>query len=404
MDMKILVVNCGSSSVKYTLFEINNEKKLACGIVECIGSTKAFYTKQSQKVKKQKEVVKVLNHTEAVELIIKELLNKNSGMISDINEIAVVGHRIVHGGDKFHKSVLVTGEVKKDLKDCFLLAPLHMPAHYAGIEAVEKMLRGVPSVLVFDTAFHQTMQDYAYMYALPYEFFEKDHIRRYGFHGTSHDYVSQRAAQMLGKPLSKIKLITAHLGNGSSITAIENGKVVDTSMGFTPLEGVMMGTRCGNIDPAIVPYILDKYPQYKEGNALNKLLNKKSGLIGISGVSADMRDILRASADGNKRASLAFEMLCYSVKKYIGAYFGVLNGVDALVFTAGIGEHSFPIRENICKNLSALGIEIDLEENAKSSDKERVISTKSSKVKIMVIPTNEELMIAKESKVVLTNI
>jgi acetate kinase len=380
---------------------MQSEKKLAWGIVECIGLQEAFYTRHVENIQGRKEVVKVSNHNQAVELIIKDLLNK---VISDVSEISVIGHRIVHGGDKFYKSVLVTNEVKKDLKNCFSMAPLHMGAHYAGIEAVEKMLIGVPSVLVFDTAFHQTMPDYAYMYALPYEFFKKDHIRRYGFHGTSHSYVSQRAAEMLNKPLSEINLITAHLGAGSSIAAIKQGKVIDTSMGFTPLEGVMMATRCGNIDPAIITYIINKYPQYKDAVALNKLTNQESGLIGISGVSGDMRDILKAIERGNKRASLAFEMLCHSIKKYIGAYFGILNGIDALVFTAGIGENSFPVRENVCKNLSVLGIEIDLHENARHSSSERFISTESSKVKVMIIPTNEELMIARDSKAVLTNI
>jgi acetate kinase len=399
--MKILVLNCGSSSLKYAFFEMQNEKKLAWGIVECIGLPEAFYTRQAKNFQQKKETVKILNHNDAVELVIKELLHN---VISEVSEIAVVGHRIVHGGDKFSKSVLVRDEVKKNLKKCFSIAPLHTPAHYAGIEAVEKMLPDIPSVLVFDTSFHQTMPDYAYTYALPYKFFEEDHIRRYGFHGTSHKYVSQRAAEMLNRSLSELNLITVHLGGGSSVTAIKNGKVVDTSMGFTPLEGVVMGTRCGNIDPAIIAYIIRKYPQYKDAIALNRLLNRESGLIGVSGISADMRDILAAKEGGNQRASLAFEILCYSVKKYISAYFGILNGIDALVFTAGIGENSFPVRENVCKNLNALGIEIDLEENIKRSDKERFISTKTSKVKIMVIPTNEELMIAKESETVLTNI
>jgi acetate kinase len=391
------VLNCGSSSVKYALFEMQSEKKLAWGIVECIGLSESFYKRQAENIPEKKEIVKVSNHREAVELVIKELLNN---IISDISEIAIVGHRIAHGGDKFSKSVLVTEEVKKNLKDCFSIAPLHNPAHYSGIEAVEKMLIGVPSALVFDTSFYQTMPDYAYMYALPYKFFEDDHIRRYGFHGTSHKYVSQRASKMLNRSLSEINLITAHLGNGSSITAIKNGKVIDTSMGFTPLEGVVMGTRSGNIDPAIIAYIINKYPQYKDVNVLNKLLNQESGLIGISDISADLRDILAAIENGNKRASLAFEMLCYSIKKYIGAYFGILNGIDALVFTAGIGENNSAVRENVCKNLSALGIEIDLQKNIKLSDKERFISKNSSKVKVMVIPTNEELMIAKESEAV----
>ncbi|MDR2811807.1 MAG: acetate kinase [Endomicrobium sp.] len=401
--MKALVVNCGSSSVKYTLFELENEKKMAWGLIECIGLPEAFYKRQSINSEEKKETVKVVNHTEAVELIIKELLDKNKAMISDVSEIAVIGHRIVHGGDKFSKSVLVTDKVKEKLKKCFSIAPLHTPAHYAGILAVEKMLPGIPSVLVFDTAFHQTMPDYAYMYALPYEFYEKDHIRRYGFHGTSHNYVSQRAAVLLEKPLSELKLITAHLGNGSSIAAIENGKVIDTSMGFTPLQGVVMGTRCGDIDPAIIAYLIEQYSHYKDAKILNDLMNKKSGLAGVSGLSADMRDILKAVSEGNKKAQLAFNMLIYSIKKYISAYYGILNGGDALIFTAGIGENSAPVRESVCKNLSVLGIEIDVEKNKERSFEERFVSTNNSKVKVLVIPTNEELMIARESRKVMEN-
>ncbi|MDR2399427.1 MAG: acetate kinase [Endomicrobium sp.] len=401
--MKVLVVNCGSSSVKYTLFEMGNEKKIAWGLIECIGLPEAFYKRETVKSQERKESVKVANHTEAVELIINELLDKNKGIISDVSEIAAVGHRIVHGGDKFSKSVLITEKVKEQLKECFSIAPLHTPAHYAGIVAVEKMLHGIPSVLVFDTAFHQTMPDYAYMYALPYEFYEKDHIRRYGFHGTSHNYVSQRAAVLLNQPLSDLKLITAHLGNGSSITAIENGKVIDTSMGFTPLQGVVMGTRCGDIDPAIIAYLIDQYPEYKDGKTLNDLMNKKSGLTGVSGLSADMRDILKAISEGNKKAQLAFNMLVYSIKKYISAYYGVLNDADALIFTAGIGENSAPVREAVCKNLNALGIELDAEKNKERSSEERFISTNNSKVKIIIIPTNEELMIARESRRVIGN-
>jgi acetate kinase len=377
---------------------MKNEKKIAWGIVECIGLSEAYYKRQTSSSEEKKKPLKVTNHTEAVELIIKDLLDKKTGSIANINEIAVVGHRIVHGGDKFSKSVLVTKEVKKGLKECFSIAPLHTPAHYAGILAVEKMLPGIPSVLVFDTAFHQTMPDYAYMYALPYEYYEKYHIRKYGFHGTSHNYVSQRAAAMLKKPLSELKLITAHLGNGSSITAIEKGKVIDTSMGFTPLQGVMMGTRCGDIDPAIIAYIIKKHPQYKNVDDLNTLMNKESGLLGISGLSGDMRTTIKAATEGNKKAKLAFEMLCYSIKKYISTYCGILNGIDGLVFTAGIGENSPTVREKICTNLQALGIEMNAKKNNELSGKERFVSTANSKVKIMIIPTNEELMIARESK------
>jgi acetate kinase len=381
---------------------MEGEKKIAWGLVECIGLAEAYYKRQSSGREEKKESVKASNHTEAVELVIKELLDKEHGSIADIDEISVVGHRIVHGGEKFSKPVMVTEDVKSGLKECFAIAPLHNPAHYAGIEAVEKMLPGIPSVLVFDTAFHQTMPEHAYMYAIPYEYYEKDHIRRYGFHGTSHNYVSQRAAAMLGKPLTELKIITAHLGNGSSITAIEKGKVIDTSMGFTPLQGVVMGTRCGDIDPAIIAYLIDAYPELGNGSAVNNLMNKKSGLFGISGLSGDMRAIVKAVAAGNKRAKLAYEMLCYSVKKYISAYFGILNGADAVVFTAGIGENSPTVREKACEGLSALGIEMDVEKNKEPSSAERFVSTPSSKVKIMIIPTNEELMIAREAKKVLS--
>ncbi|MDR2426590.1 MAG: acetate kinase [Endomicrobium sp.] len=401
--MKVLVVNCGSSSVKYTLFEMDTEKKIAWGIIECIGLPEAYYKKQTAGSEEQKESVKVTNHMEAVELIIKNLMDKQTGSIKNIDEISVIGHRIVHGGDKFSKSVLVDEEVKKGLKECFSIAPLHTPGHYAGILAVEKMLPGIPSVLVFDTAFHQTIPDYAYMYALPYELYEKEHIRKYGFHGTSHNYVSQRAAAMLGKPIEETKIITCHLGNGSSLAAVEYGKVIDTSMGFTPLQGVVMGSRCGDIDPAVIPYIINIDKEYAAAEDLNILLNKKSGLLGISGLSGDMRTIVKAVAAGNKKAKLAFEMLCYSVKKYISSYFGILNGTDALVFTAGIGENSPSVREHICKNLSALGIEMDIDKNNEPSSSERFVSTENSKVKIMIIPTNEELMIVRESKRVLTN-
>jgi len=397
--LKVLVVNCGSSSVKYTLFEMENEKKIAWGIVECIGLPEACYRRQTIDTAGRRDYVKVTNHIEALELIIKNLLDKKVGSITNKNEIAVVGHRVAHGGIKFSKSVLVTEKVKEDLKEYFTLAPLHNPANYAGIVAIEKMLPEIPSVLVFDTAFHQTMPDYAYMYAIPYEYYERDHIRKYGFHGPSHSYVSQRAAAILDKPLSELKLITVHLGNGSSVAAIEKGKVVDTSMGFTPLQGVVMGTRCGDIDPAIITYILNTYPhQYKNSDALNSFMNKKSGLFGVSGLSADIRTIVEAIKAGNRRAKLAFEMLCYSVKKYISAYYGVLNGVDGLVFTAGIGENSPLVREKICVNLQTLGIEMDLEKNNTLSNGEGLVSVPTSKVKIMVIPTNEELMIARESK------
>jgi len=400
--MKVLVVNCGSSSVKYALFSMTHEKKIASGLVECIGLPEAYFKRQAVGCEEEKSLCKVSNHFEAVELIIKHLLEPEKGSIKNVDEIYAIGHRIVHGGDKFSDSVLVDESVKAGLKECFSIAPLHTPHHYAGIEAVEKMLPGIPSILVFDTAFHQTMPDYAYMYALPYDYYAKDHIRRYGFHGTSHKYVTQKAAAMLNKPLEDVKLITCHLGNGSSISAINNGKVIDTSMGFTPLAGLVMGTRCGDIDPAALVYIMDKEKNIT-AEEMNNLLNKRSGLLGISGLSGDMRTIVKAIQAGNKKAKLAFDMLCYSIKKYISAYYGILNGADGIVFTAGIGENVPSVRERVCEHLQNLGIELDIEKNNAPIHEERFISTDNSKVKIMIIPTNEELMIAREAMQILAD-
>ncbi len=400
--MKVLVVNCGSSSVKYALFSMTHEKKIASGLVECIGLPEAYFKRHAVGYDEEKSLCKVSNHFEAVELIIKHLLEPEKGSIKNVDEIYAIGHRIVHGGDKFSDSVLVDESVKAGLKECFSIAPLHTPHHYAGIEAVEKMLPGIPSILVFDTAFHQTMPDYAYMYALPYDYYAKDHIRRYGFHGTSHKYVTQKAAAMLNKPLEEVKLITCHLGNGSSISAINNGKVIDTSMGFTPLAGLVMGTRCGDIDPAALVYIMDKEKNIT-AEEMNNLLNKRSGLLGISGLSGDMRTIVKAIQAGNKKAKLAFDMLCYSIKKYISAYYGILNGADGIVFTAGIGENVPSVRERACEHLQTLGIELDIEKNNAPIHEERFISTDNSKVKIMIIPTNEELMIAREAMQVLAD-
>lgn len=399
--MKVLVINCGSSSVKYMLFDMQTEKRLAKGLIECIGLPEAYFKNQFSGAEEVQEACKVKNHIESVELILKKLLDPQSGLIKNIDEISAVGHRIVHGGDKFKDSVPVNEEVMEGLKACFDIAPLHTPHHYAGIEATQKLLCGVPEVVVFDTAFHQTIPDYAYMYALPYAFYEKLHIRRYGFHGTSHKYVSQRAAKLLGKPLQDTKLITCHLGNGCSITAVNGGKSIDTSMGFTPLEGLVMGTRCGDIDPAIIVHLFEHREITPE--TLNTLLNKKSGLYGISGLSGDLRTVLKAAASGNDRARLAIDMFCYRARKYISSYYGVLNGADAVVFTAGIGENSPTIREKACVGLTGLGITLDLERNNNQTSEERVISADGSPVKVLVIPTNEELMIARETVRVLTN-
>ena len=395
--MKVLVVNCGSSSVKYSLFDMQTEAKIAWGIVECIGLEESFYKRQTITVPQVKSACKVANHFEAIQMIITDLLDSKTGSIKDIKDIAVVGHRVVHGGYKFSKPVLVSEQVKKDLKECDSIAPLHTPHHYAGIEAIEKMLPGIPSVLVFDTAFHQTMPDYAYRYAIPSEYYEHDHVRKYGMHGTSHKYVAQIAAKMLNKDKNEVNLVTCHLGNGSSVTAIKNGKVIDTSMGFTPLAGLVMGTRCGDIDPAVIVHILSKYPKMTS-DELNNLLNKQSGVAAVSGIKGgDMREVEDAMLKGDKKAELAFNMLCYSAKKFLCAYYGILNGVDGIVFTAGIGENSPLTREKVCEGLDNLGIKIDKSLNEPRSSKERFISTDDSKVKVMVIPTNEELMIAKES-------
>ncbi|HBU69378.1 MAG TPA: acetate kinase [Elusimicrobia bacterium] len=399
--MKVLVLNCGSSSVKYTFFDMDGEKRLAFGIVECIGLPEAYYKHQVAGEEEVKEACKVSNHVEAVDIILQNLINRDHGIIQDIHEISAVGHRIVHGGEKFSKSVLITDEVMQDIKNCFVLAPLHNPHNYVGIEACVKLLPGVPEIAVFDTAFHQTIPQFAHLYALPYSLYQKYNIRKYGFHGTSHKYVAQRAAEFLGKPLEELKLITCHLGNGCSITAINKGVSVETSMGFTPLEGLVMGTRCGDIDPYILIHLqnIEKISL----DDLNTLLNKKSGLLGISGLTSDMRTILKAMSSGSEKAKLAIDVYCYRVKKYIASYLGVLNGADAVIFTAGVGENSPTIRERCCQELSGLGISVDSALNSNIATNERQISEASSKVKVLVIPTNEELMIARESSRVLTN-
>lgn len=398
--MKVLVVNCGSSSVKYTLYQIDNEKMLAKGLVECIGLPEAYFKQETITGVDTKEPCQTKNHMEAVELIINKLLAAGPKVIKDISEITAIGHRIVHGGDKFSDSVLVNPEVMKGLRECFQIAPLHTPAHYAGIEACQKILPGVPQVLVFDTAFHQTIPQHVYLYPLPYTLYEKYHIRRYGFHGTSHKYVSQKAAEMLGKPIDKLKLITCHLGNGCSVTAVEGGKSIDTSMGFTPLEGLMMGTRCGDIDPAIIVHLMTN--ENISAEDLNNLMNKKSGLLGISGLTNDMRTIVKAIASGSEKAKLAFDMFCYRIKKYISYYYGILNGADAIVFTAGIGENSPSVREASLRNLENLGIILDKGANLNIKSEAKDISSAASRVKILVIPTNEELMISRETIRVLT--
>lgn len=392
--MKILVVNCGSSSLKYQLLNMSDKSVMAKGLAERIG-IKGSRLKHAVPGKDEAIIERELpDHKAALKLIMDILVDGEYGVISDMNEISAVGHRVVHGGEKFTGSVKITDEVIETLRECADLAPLHNPPNIMGIEACKQLMPGVPMVGVFDTAFHQTIPDYAYIYPLPYEYYEKYGVRKYGFHGTSHKYVAQRAACILGRPLEELKIITCHLGNGASITAVDKGKSVETSMGFTPLEGLAMGTRCGSIDPAIVTFIMDKEKLNTE--QVNQILNKKSGVLGISGISSDFRDLEEAAEKGEKRAQLAINVFAYKVKKLIGAYSAVMNGVDAIVFTAGLGENSPPIREKICGGLSYLGVEIDREANS-IRGKEMIVSSPGSKVKVLVVPTNEELMIAMET-------
>lgn len=392
--MKILVLNCGSSSIKYKLFEMESKQVMAQGGVEKIGLPDSFLLVKLPTGEKVKIEKPMPEHTVGIQLILDTLVDEKIGCIKDLKEINAVGHRVVHGGEKFNQSVIITPEVKEMIIKCAELAPLHNPANLKGIDAIEQTLPGVPQVAVFDTAFHQTMPDYAYMYALPYELYEKYAIRRYGFHGTSHRYVSARVCEFLGVDPKGKKIVTAHIGNGGSCAAVMDGKSVDTSMGLTPVEGLMMGTRVGDLDLGAATYIMDK--EGMDTAAFNTLINKKSGLFGVSGVSSDARDIDNAVREGNARANLAREMFIYRVKKYIGAYAAAMNGVDIIVFTGGIGENDDYVREGISTGLTYLGAEFDKEAN-KVRGEERVISTPNSKVTICIIPTDEELMIASDT-------
>lgn len=393
--MKILVINAGSSSLKYQLISMTNQILLAKGLVERIGIDGSNLKHQPQG--KDSVVIEkpLKNHAEAIKLVIDALIDPNHGVISSMDEIKAVGHRVVHGGEYFNKSVIIDDEVKKAIEICAELAPLHNTPNLIGINACEEAMPNVPQVAVFDTSFHQSMPKEAFLYAIPYELYEEQKIRRYGFHGTSHKYVAQRAAKMLGKSIDETNLITIHLGNGSSITAIKNGKSIDTSMGFTPLAGVMMGTRCGDIDPAIVFHLMEK--DNMSGLEVSDILNKKSGVLSISGVSSDFRDIESAANEGNKRAQLALDMFIYQVKKYIGSYAAALGRVDALVFTAGIGENNSSMRAAIVDGLQIMGVKLDQEKNS-IRGKEIEVSTEDATTKILVIPTNEELMIAQETE------
>lgn len=392
--MNILVINCGSSSLKYQLINMDNEEVLAKGLVERIGieGSRVKHTTTG----KEEVIIKepMSDHRRALELVLNALIDTNYGAIESMDEIGAVGHRVVHGGEKFAHSVLIDDEVMEALNDCIELAPLHNPPNIMGIEACKELMPNTPMVGVFDTAFHQTIPMSNYIYPLPYELYKKYGIRKYGFHGTSHKYVSQRAAEMLDRPIEELNIVTCHLGNGASVCAVQGGKSIETSMGFTPLEGLAMGTRSGDVDPAVIPFIMEK-----EGltfDEVNEMLNKKSGVLGISGISSDFRDLEEAAANGNERAKLALELFCNRVKKYIGAYAALMCNIDALVFTAGIGENSISIREQICDGLECINIKLDKELN-QVRGKEAILNRDLTSTSILVIPTNEELMIARDT-------
>ena len=389
--MNILVINAGSSSLKYQLLNPETQQVLAKGLCERIGIDGKFTYKPEGKDPVKEADVAMPTHNEAIKAVLDALVDAKNGVIGSMKEIDAVGHRVVHGGEKFARSVLITDEVMAAIEECNPLAPLHNPANIIGIRACQALMPGTPMVAVFDTAFHQTMPAAAYMYALPYEYYEKDKVRRYGFHGTSHKYVTQRAAAMLGKPIEELKLISCHLGNGSSITAVDGGKSVDTSMGFTPLAGLPMGTRCGDIDAGILQYLMNQYGMGID-EMLN-ILNKKSGVEGLSCVSSDFRDLESAAGKGDEKAALAQKKFAYEVKKYVGAYAAAMGGVDAVIFTAGVGENDKAIRSMVCEGLEYMGVKLDAAANDVRGE-EKVISAADSKVKVLLIPTNEELMIA----------
>ena len=391
--MKVFVINCGSSSLKYQLIDSKTEEVLAKGLCERIGIDGRLTHKPTGKEKVEMEVP-MPNHTAAVGLVLKELTDEKNGVIGSLDEIGAVGHRIVHGGEKFASSTLLTDEVLKEIEKCNELAPLHNPANLIGVNACRELMPGVPMVGVFDTAFHQTMPEVAYLYGLPYEYYEKYGVRRYGFHGTSHSFVSKRVAEILGKKPEELKVIVCHLGNGASVCAVDGGKSVDTSMGFTPLEGLVMGTRSGDLDPAILEYVAEK--ENLSFSEVMNVLNKKSGILGISGVSSDFRDLDKASNEGNHRAEMAVKVFSYRVAKYVGAYAAAMNGVDVVAFTAGAGENDGVVREQVCSYLGFLGIKLDKEKN-NCRGEERIISTDDSTTLAMIVPTNEELAICRET-------
>lgn len=392
--MKVLVINCGSSSLKYQLIDSDNEKAMAVGICERIGQDVSYLKHTPDGGEKVVIETTMKNHEDAIQMVLDALTNEKYGVIKSLDEIGAVGHRVVHGGEKFAASTLINEEVIKAIEECNDLAPLHNPANLIGIRACANLMKGVPMVAVFDTAFHQTMPPKAYLYGLPHEYYNSYKIRKYGFHGTSHSYVSKRAAEFCGLDINNSKIIVCHLGNGASISAVLNGKSVDTSMGFTPLAGLVMGTRSGDIDPSIIDFIAKK--ENKTIDQIMNLLNKESGVQGMSEVSSDFRDINAAMDSGNEKARSAFEVFVYRVAKYIGGYVAAMNGVDAIAFTAGVGENDHKVREDVCAYLGYLGVSIDLEKN-KARGEEVMLTTPDSKVKVCIIPTNEELAIARET-------
>jgi acetate kinase len=392
--MKTLVLNCGSSSVKFQLIRMSNELVLARGVVEKIGSSDAVIVYEPKDKNKIREIREVLNQETAIEIVLSMLLHPQHGVIQSKDEIKGIGHRVVHGGEKFSESVLITEQVKSAIRECIQFAPLHNPHNLKGIEACEKILGNIPQVAVFDTAFHHTIPPKAYLYGLPYALYRKLGIRRYGFHGTSHRYVATKAAEFLNRPMESLKLITCHLGNGSSITAIEGGKSVDTSMGFTPLEGLVMGTRCGNVDPALVPYIMDH--EHLTTKQIDSIMNKNSGMLGLSETTNDMREIQAEAERGSEQHRLALEVYCHAIKKYIGSYMIELGGVDAIVFTGGVGQNSSIVRAKVLSTLEHFDIKIDPRKNKKNA-----LDISTGKVKVLVIPTNEELAIARDTKKIL---
>ena len=392
--MKTLVINCGSSSLKYQLIDMSTEECMVQGLVERIGIEGSVLTQKVEGKDKYVINTEIKNHKEAIKLVLEALVDPVHGVIKSMDEIAAVGHRVVHGGEKYSDSVLINDEVLQSIKDCIVLAPLHNPPNIIGIEACKELMPNTPMVAVFDTAFHQTMPKHSYICPLPYDLYKKYGIRKYGFHGTSHKYVSNKVAEVMGKDIKDLKIVTCHLGNGCSLAAVKNGKSVDTSMGFTPLAGVMMGTRSGSIDPSVISFLIEQHGYTIE--EVDELLNKKSGVLGISGVSSDFRDVLAAGESGNERAKIALEIFYYKVRTQIAAYAGAMGGIDVIVFTAGIGENSSITRKEILNGLEFFGFELDEEKN-EIRGKIQEISTEDSRVKVYVVPTNEELMIARDT-------